>query len=39
MPYEGEEPPDWQPDSELNALSNQVIGAALEVHKQLGAGL
>jgi GxxExxY protein len=39
MPYEGEEPPHWQPDSELNALSNRVIGAALEVHKQLGAGL
>ena len=39
MPYEGEEPPIWDPDPELNALSNSVTGAALEVHKRLGPGL
>jgi GxxExxY protein len=39
MPFEGEDPPHWEPDEELNALSKQVIGAALEVHKRLGAGL
>ena len=39
MPYEDEEPPHWEPDAELNALSNLVIGAAIEVHKRLGAGL
>jgi GxxExxY protein len=39
MPYEGEDPPHWEPDEALNALSKQVIGAALEVHKRLGAGL
>jgi GxxExxY protein len=39
MPYEGEELADWQPDSELKELSTAVIGAAIEMHKRLGAGL
>jgi GxxExxY protein len=39
MPYEGEEPPLFELDPEVNALSNAVIGAALEVHKRLGPGL
>src|SRR4051812_33437427 len=39
MPYEGEEPPIFELDPEVNALSNAVIGAALEVHKRLGPGL
>lgn len=39
MPYEGEDPPHWEPDPELNALTNAVIGAALELHKRLGPGL
>jgi GxxExxY protein len=39
MPYEDEDPPVWQPDAALNTLSNAVIGAALEAHKRLGAGL
>ncbi|HEY7116600.1 MAG TPA: GxxExxY protein [Tepidisphaeraceae bacterium] len=36
MPYEGEEIARWEADPELNALSNAVIGAALEMHKRLG---
>jgi GxxExxY protein len=39
MPYEGEEIADWQPDPELKALTTAVIGAAIEMHKRLGAGL
>jgi len=39
MPYEDEDPPHWQVSAELNELSKRVIGAALEVHKRLGAGL
>jgi GxxExxY protein len=39
MPYEGEDPPVWQADEELNALTNQVIGAGIEVHRRLGPGL
>jgi GxxExxY protein len=39
MPYEEEELAQWEPDPELNALSSAVIGAAIEVHKQLGPGL
>lgn len=39
MPYEDEDPPHWQVSPELNELSKRVIGAALEVHRQLGAGL
>jgi GxxExxY protein len=27
-----------EPDAELNALSHQVIGAAIEVHRELGPG-
>jgi len=40
MPYDDEEPAiGWKPDAELNELSGKVIGAAIEVHKGLGAGL
>ena len=39
MPFNDEDPPYLEPDVELNALSHSVIGAALEVHKRLGAGL
>ncbi len=30
---------DMEPDPELNALTNAIIGAAIEVHRGLGAGL
>jgi len=36
MPYVDE---DMEPDPELNVLTNAIIGAAIEVHRQLGAGL
>ena len=39
MPYEDEEPPFWEADAELNALSGAVIGAAIEVHRRTGPGL
>ena len=44
MPYEGEEPPYLdrpvvEPDAELDALASAVIGAAIEVHRNLGPGL
>jgi GxxExxY protein len=39
MPFDDEDPPYVEPDVELNALAHAVIGAALEVHKRLGAGL
>ena len=43
MPYDDEEPPCAEPcvepDPETNALAKAVIGAAIEVHKQLRAGL
>jgi GxxExxY protein len=39
MPFDDEDPPYLEPDAELNALAHAVIGAALAVHKQLGAGL
>ena len=39
MPYENEDPPYVEPDRELDELAHRVIGAAIEVHKQLGAGL
>lgn len=39
MPFDDEDPPYVEPDRELNALAHAVIGAALEVHKKLGAGL
>ena len=42
MPYEEEIPPGGcfaEPSPELNALAYQVLGAAIEVHRQLGPGL
>jgi GxxExxY protein len=39
MPYDEEEPPYVEPDRELDELAHSVIGAAIEVHKKLGAGL
>lgn len=39
MPFDDEDPPYVEPDVELNALAHAVIGAALEVHRRLGAGL
>ena len=39
MPYEEEEPPYVEPDPALDQLTGAVIGAAIEVHKKLGAGL
>ena len=44
MPYEDEEPPYVErpvvePDPELDALASAVIGAAIEVHRNLGPGL
>jgi GxxExxY protein len=39
MPFDDEDPPYVEPDRELDALVHAVIGAAIEVHKQLGAGL
>jgi GxxExxY protein len=39
MPYEDEDPPFVEPDVELDELARNVIAAALEVHKRLGAGL
>ena len=39
MPYDGEEPPLVEVDPALNELSHKIIGAAMEVHRRLGAGL
>jgi GxxExxY protein len=42
MPYEDEIPPDGhlgEPPRELDALARLVIGAAIEVHKQIGPGM
>ena len=44
MPYEDEEPPyvvrpGVEPDQELDSLASAVIGAAIEVHRNLGPGL
>src|SRR5688572_240311 len=39
MPYEGEDPPYVEIDPELNRLSGEIIGAAIEVHRLLGPGL
>jgi GxxExxY protein len=39
MPFDDEDPPYVEPDHELDELARGVIGAAIEVHKRLGAGL
>jgi GxxExxY protein len=39
MPYDDEDPPYLEPDRELDELAHRVIGAAIEVHRELGAGL
>lgn len=39
MPYEEEDLQWGEPDPELDLLAKAVIGAAIEVHRQLGAGL
>src|SRR5438270_6720456 len=39
MAYEEDELPLVEPDQEMNALTAAVIGAAIEVHRQLGPGL
>ncbi|HET6247865.1 MAG TPA: GxxExxY protein [Tepidisphaeraceae bacterium] len=39
MPFDDEEPPYVEPDAELDEWARQVIGAAIEVHRQLGPGL
>jgi GxxExxY protein len=39
MPYDDEEPPYVEPDPQLDAVAHAVIGAAIEVHRRLGAGL
>jgi GxxExxY protein len=39
MPHEDEDPPFWEPEIELNAITEKIIGAAMEVHKRLGPGL
>src|ERR1700760_1603764 len=39
MPFEDEEPAYVEPDAELDEMARQVIGAAIEVHRQLGPGL
>jgi hypothetical protein len=36
MPFEDEDPPYFEPDAELDALDRAVIGAAIEVHRQVG---
>ena len=38
MPYEGEDPPYVELDPELNQISGEVIGAAIEVRRELGPG-
>src|SRR3954468_8094189 len=39
MPYDDEDLSYGEPDPHLDALARAVIGAAIEVHKKLGAGL
>ena len=39
MPFDDEDPPLPNLDPRLNALTERVIGAALELHKRLGPGL
>jgi GxxExxY protein len=39
MPFDEEDPPHVEPDTELTHWTGVVIGAAIEVHKRLGPGL
>jgi GxxExxY protein len=39
MPYDDEEISWQEPDPAMNALTSDVIAAAIEVHRHLGAGL
>jgi GxxExxY protein len=39
MPFDDEILGYEEPDDEMNALTQQVIGAAIEIHKELGPGL
>ena len=39
MPYEGEDPPYYEPDPELDKITGAIIGAAIEVHRKFGPGL
>jgi len=39
VPYEDEQPARFEPDEKLDALARETIGAAIEVHRQMGAGL
>jgi GxxExxY protein len=39
MPNDFEDLPIFEPDAELDALTHVVIGAAIEVHRQIGPGL
>jgi len=39
MGHEFEVDEEMEPDPDLNRITNQIIGAAIEVHRQLGPGL